>query len=240
MENLKDQKAITIWGDSVMRGVVFDEMKNRYTLLEENCADEASRALGLTLYNRSRMGCTVTKGFEILKRDLDEKQYDSAVALIEFGGNDCDYDWKKISEHPEVEYQPKTSLSVFVSQLREMVQTIYQRGIIPVMMSLPPIDAERYFAFFTRTGLNKDNILRWLGDIQHIYHWHERYNAAVIQVAEECSCPVANVRDAFLSQMDVRDYLCVDGIHPNAKGHELIRQVLEGFGSIRMQKLYAV
>lgn len=240
MDNLKDQKAITVWGDSVMRGVIFDENKNRYTLLGENSADEASRSLGLKLHNRSRMGCTVTKGLDILKRDLTEKQYNCDAALIEFGGNDCDYDWKKVAEHPEADHQPKTPLSSFVTQLREMVQTVYHRGIVPVMMSLPPIDAQRYFEFFTRAGLNKENILRWLGDIQHIYHWHERYNSAVLQVAEECSCPVVGVREAFLCQKDVRDFLCVDGIHPNAKGHELIRQALEGFGSLRIKKLSAL
>ena len=63
---MPESKTITVWGDSVMRGVVYNEEKDRYTLLEENSADGASRRLGLTLNNRARMGCTVTKGLAIL------------------------------------------------------------------------------------------------------------------------------------------------------------------------------
>lgn len=239
MGSLTDKKSITVWGDSVMRGVVFDESKNRYTLLDDNCADAASRALGLTLLNRSRMGCTVTKGLDILKRDLEGKM-DCDAALIEFGGNDCDYNWEQVAENPDRDHQPKTPIGLFTVQLREMVQTVCQRGILPVMMTLPPIDAQRYFNFFTRTGLNKENIMRWLGEVQHIYHWHERYNSAVVQVAEECSCPIVEVREAFLCERKIGDYLCVDGIHPNQKGHALIRQVLESFGGVKIPRLSVV
>ena len=63
---MQEIRSIALWGDSVMRGVVYDEQRGRYGLLPENAADRASRTLGLTLYNRSRMGCTVTKGLSII------------------------------------------------------------------------------------------------------------------------------------------------------------------------------
>ena len=226
---MEEIKTITVWGDSVMRGVVYDEQRQRYALLDRNSADAASTALGLRLNNRARMGCTVTKGLSILRRDLAAGP-ECDAALIEFGGNDCDYDWTQVAARPDVDHQPKTPLSLFTAQLREMVHLVRQRGILPVMMTLPPIDAERYFRFFTRGGLNRDNVLRWLGDVQHIYRWHERYNAAVVQVAEECACPIAGVREAFLSERRIGDLLCADGIHPNARGHALMESVLERFG----------
>lgn len=68
---MQEIRSIALWGDSVMRGVVYDEQRGRYGLLPENAADRASRTLGLTLYNRSRMGCTVTKGLSIMKRDIE-------------------------------------------------------------------------------------------------------------------------------------------------------------------------
>ena len=226
---MPESKTITVWGDSVMRGVVYNEEKDRYTLLEENSADGASRRLGLTLNNRARMGCTVTKGLAILKKDL-QAGVEGDAALIEFGGNDCDYHWEQIAADPDKDHQPKTPLSLFTAQLREMVRLVRERGMAPVMMTLPPIDAQRYFRFFTRGGLSKENILRWLGDVQHIYRWHERYNATVVQVAEECGCPLAGVREAFLCERRVGDLLCADGIHPNRQGHALIETVLERFG----------
>ena len=80
-----------------------------------------------------------------------------------------------------------------------MIALVRQKGIQPVLLTLPPIHAVRYFDFFTRGGLDRNNILQWLGDVEHIYRWHERYNNAVVQVARESDVPLADVRDAFLS-----------------------------------------
>lgn len=222
-------ETITVWGDSVMKGVVYDENKGRYTLLRDNAVDLASRRLGLSMRNRSRMGCTVTKGMAILQKDLQANEATDA-ALIEFGGNDCDFDWAAVAEDPNGHHDPKTPLAIFTAQLRDMVQTVRMKGIRPVILSLPPIHAQRYFEFFTRGGLNRDNVLHWLGDVQYIYRWHERYNNAVTHVAQDCACPIVDVREAFLAQRHYEDLLCVDGIHPNAKGHALIEKVLEAFG----------
>ena len=238
---MKLVQSIGVWGDSVMKGVVYDENKSKYTLLSENGADKASRKLGLRLFNRSRMGCTVTKGLQLLKKDLQRPEAACDAALIEFGGNDCDYDWAQVAAHPEQDHQPKTPLPLFIAQLRDMIDLVRQKGMQPVMMTLPPLHAQRYFDFFTRNGLSGDSILRWLGDVQHIYRWHERYNAAVMRVAQECGCPLADVRDAFLAERDCGDLLCADGIHPNAKGHALMESVLEGFGySFRRDGILAV
>ena len=43
---MKLVQSIGVWGDSVMKGVVYDENKSKYTLLSENGADKASRKLG--------------------------------------------------------------------------------------------------------------------------------------------------------------------------------------------------
>lgn len=158
---------------------------------------------------------------------------------LEFGGNDCDYDWAQVAQRPLDPHQPKTPLEIFLSQLREMVHLAKQKGMEPVMMTLPPIHAERYFNFFTRGGLNRENILLWLGDIQFIYRWHERYNAAVIRVAKECGCLLADVREAFLGQRHYEDLLCADGIHPNEKGHILMDGVLEDYGGVLRRPLAA-
>lgn len=237
---MKNVHSVTVWGDSVMKGVVFDEQKGKYALLPECGAERASKALGLELHNRSRMGCTVTKGLLLVKKDL-QLPVDSQAAIIEFGGNDCDHNWEEISQRPTDAHHPKTPLAIFESQLTDMIVTVKQKGITPIMMSLPPIHAERYFDFFTRNGLNKENILRWLGDVQFIYRWHERYNAAVVRVAQQCGCLLADIREVFLGQRHYEDWLCIDGIHPNEKGHEAMENVLENFGiSLKKQGVLAV
>ena len=67
MERLRE---IVLWGDSIMRGVVYDEAKQKYSLASPNWAEAASRVLGIPLRNRARMGCTVDKGLTLIQMDL--------------------------------------------------------------------------------------------------------------------------------------------------------------------------
>lgn len=236
---MRDIRSVTVWGDSVMKGVVYDEEKERYTLLPECSANRASRALGLRLRNRSRMGLYRHQGAPDHAKGSGDRRRRAAWLSSNSAGTDCDYDWAQVAQRPLDPHQPKTPLEIFLSQLREMVHLAKQKGMEPVMMTLPPIHAERYFNFFTRGGLNRENILLWLGDIQFIYRWHERYNAAVIRVAKECGCLLADVREAFLGQRHYEDLLCADGIHPNEKGHILMDGVLEDYGGVLRRPLAA-
>jgi lysophospholipase L1-like esterase len=110
-----------------------------------------------------------------------------------------------------------------------MITALKAKGIVPVLVSLPPLDAERYFAWVSRNGLNKQNILRWLGDVQHIYRWQERYSNAVSALARQHACHFVDVRDAFLSERDLGSLMCADGIHPNRKGHAVMERVFYEF-----------
>lgn len=210
--------SIAIWGDSILKGVLFNPEKCKYTLLKENCASLVAQRLGLSLTNRSIMGRTIEQGHASLDSDL-QKGRTGDIAIIEFGGNDCDFIWEEISKAPDAPHSPKTPLDVFEAQLLSMIETVREKGIQPLLMTLPPLHAQRYFDFITR-GLNAGNILSWLGgDIQMIYRWHERYSNAVMRIASETSSRVVDIRDAFLSRWNYADLLCADGIHPNEKGH---------------------
>ncbi|MBE6830962.1 MAG: SGNH/GDSL hydrolase family protein [Ruminococcaceae bacterium] len=97
-----------------------------------------------------------------------------------------------------------------------------------MLLSLPPIDAQRYFAWISR-GLNAENILRFLGDIEYIYRWHEMYNLAVYRLAMDQGVPLIDISSAFLKTGNFQDLICEDGIHPNENGHRLIGQTIEKY-----------
>lgn len=144
-------------------------------------------------------------------------------AFLEFGGNDCDFRWDQISANPRAEHLPATTPERFFAMYGEVINKLKSKGIQPVLMTLPPLDAERYFNWFTRTGLNKRAILDWLGDVQFIYRWHESYSSAIWEIGEAFGAPVADIRKIFLEQRNYSRFLCKDGIHPNAEGHQLIK-----------------
>ena len=143
--------------------------------------------------------------------------------------------WVSISAWSE----PPDTLPEFLAAYREMVSLLRGRGTEVYLMTLPPLDAVRYFNWIVRDGLSAANILQWLGDVQMIYRWHERYNVAVWQLSKETGCPVIDVRQAFLERKDYRTLLCEDGIHPNGAGHALIESVLVAYAQERLAEARA-
>jgi lysophospholipase L1-like esterase len=150
------------------------------------------------------------------------------IMLIEFGGNDCDMPWAEIAVAPDMPHKPKTVIESFERAIETMVQRAKSAGMYPVLVVPTPLDAGRYFEWVTQ-GLDRDAVLRHIGDIHHIYRWQECYANVVVDVAVALSCSLLNLRRAFLECMQLESLLCVDGIHPNAEGHALMLSCLEKF-----------
>ena len=211
-------ESIALWGDSIGKGIIYDEARGRYAIIKENCINLISQALNRPIANHARMGQTAAQALAMLRED---QCVPGGLAILEFGGNDCDMPWKEISEAPAEEHLPRQTLADFRASLTALVERVRGTGMTPLLVTPPPLDAERYFAWVSR-GLNAEAILRWLGDVEHIYRWQERYSAAVRDVAARTNSLLFDLRDLFLSERTVAPYLCVDGIHPNKEGHRII------------------
>ena len=146
--------------------------------------------------------------------------------FLMFGGNECNMDWDGISCDPDKDLKPKCSLEEFEERYTELINKIKKQQKIPVLLTLPPIDANKFFNDVSRTR-NKRNILHFLGDdIQMMYRWHEMYNLAVFKIAKANDVRLPDMTSRFLEQKHYSDLLCDDGIHPNEKGHTLIARII--------------
>ena len=118
-----------------------------------------------------------------------------------------------------------------------MIEDLRARDVLPILITLPPIDAERYFAWFTEKGrLDRAPILSWLGDIQMIYRYQELYSESVLKLSYQTHCPLVDIRSAFLDKRCYQQLLCQDGIHPNEKGYQLIYQSFAEFAAHPLEK----
>ena len=222
-------KSICLFGDSIGKGVVLDTTRGRYKLIKNSFANLFSTNMGISVENYSKFGCTVTKGKKLIESNLDKIRKFEFTAL-EFGGNDCDFDWSAISKYPNQHHNPKTDLDKFESNYSEIIDYVVSAGSKPVLLTLPPLDAKRYFSWISR-GRNAENIRRWLGDIDHIYRWHEMYSLAIAGLAAMKRVPLLDIRSTFLKARNYFELLCDDGIHPNEKGHQLIFNDIKGYVS---------
>ncbi len=217
---------ICLFGDSISKGVIIDEIRDKYAMTKHSFASILSAGeSALDLTNFSMLGCTIMKGRSMIERHIKDVQ-NCEVMVLEYGGNDSDHYWNEISENPTGNHLPKTPIDEFVSTYRDIINGLKEMGKKIVILNLPPIDEHKYFNWISR-GLNKENILRWLGGSdEFIYRWHETYNVQVCNIASEYNIPIIDIRTAFLEKRNYTDFLCDDGIHPNEKGHEIIAEVI--------------
>lgn len=210
---------LSIFGDSIMAGVVQED--GRYS----RCRDQFQRLENETdvrLDNHSSFGSTVVKGFERLNKFLRQGALGD-YTLVEFGGNDCAYDWAEVAAAPDEGHLSVVPPEVFEKQYEQMLLAVEAAGSKPVAATLPPISSSRYLAHVCRDGLDSAAILHWLGDLEAISRWQESYSAIVARVAEKLGCRVLDLRAAFpASGPALEQYLCQDGIHPNRLGQQLM------------------
>lgn len=210
---------LSIFGDSIMAGVVqengrYSRCKDQFIRLEEET--------GVKLDNHSSFGSTVVKGFERLEKFLAQGRLGD-YTLIEFGGNDCAYDWAEVAADPEGEHLSVVPPEEFEQEYAKMIRTVAEAGSLPVAATLPPISSRRYLAHVCRDGLDSRAILRWLGDLEAIHRWQEGYSAMVRRVAQSLGCRILDLRSVFPdSPEEQEEYLCPDGIHPNRLGQRLM------------------
>ena len=217
-------------GDSIIKGVLVQSEgeRSRYSLADKSIVECCAEKLGGESLNLGKMGCTIEAGERILDRYLD-KMSGAQYVLLEYGGNDSDYNWQEIAEAPEKEHFPRTRLEVFEQVYERVVCKIKQMGAIPLVLSLPPMDAERYFAFFSQKWEDgfRANVMRWLGGSTNtIMSGHELYNLATMRIAQRTGAQWIDVTSGLLKEHNFRAYLCDDGIHPNERGQRVIAEAV--------------
>ena len=219
-------RIIEIYGDSVMRGVIYSQEEKRYKLCEDHKFTSFSQN-DIYVTNNARMGFTISDGFSTIKKRIDSIEKNSTV-LLEFGGNDCDFNWKEISENPKGTFEPNVNKDDFMRLYFDVIDLIREKGAFPIICSIIPIDAEKYFNFISQ-GLDMNAILTWLGDVTMLSRWQEYYNLIIEKIAVMKDCAILDLRSAFLTAKNFKGLLCADGIHPTQLGHDLIKTEIRKF-----------
>lgn len=208
-------KQLLIFGDSVLRGVIYDGETGKYHL----CKDK----LGIEAHNLCRMGATSRQGVETVRKMLDVCD-ENTVALIEYGGNDCNYDWPRISQDPALDLPCAVMPEEYENNLKTICRLLTDKGSQVIFSSLLPLEENKFMRYISQ-GLSYDNILSWLGTVHRLTEWQAYYNAIVTDCAKKWHLPLLDLRSSVSA--DESDLFCLDGIHPTEAGHEKIHRFLE-------------
>ena len=184
----------------------------------------ASKALGFELNTQSVFGSIVSKTQRRLNRDI-EKGIFSDLAIIESGGNDCDYDWTQVSSSPDEKHLPRTTLEDFIQKISEMVDVCRKNKITPLIMTMPPLVRDRWYNHILH-GQDENAVLKILNDNpDRLYQNHELYNISLVEYAFKNSVQIVDMRKEMLLSENYRNLMCLDGIHPNKKGYKFMSEI---------------
>lgn len=218
---MENDKKLIIFGDSVLKGIMYDRDENRYRLVTKQLKEEYEN--DVEIVRCCHMGSTIEDGLEAIERFYSKNEADEV--LLEFGGNDSNHNWKEVSENPDGSFYPTISLEDFENKYQMAIDKCRSHGSKVRLATLIPIDAHKFLEFVSK-GLSKENILKWLGDESMLYRWHEGYNRIVESLAVKNNLELIDLRKSFLLSHDFKQLLCDDGIHPTITGHKLIEKEL--------------
>lgn len=217
---------VCLFGDSVGKGVVFDNEKGKYVSLKESFSEIIQKKTGVDIDNFCRFGCTLTKGEEIVHRKSELLNgYD--YVLLQYGANDCNFDWSKVAADPDGEHICNTPIDIFKETYKRLIKFVKDCGAKPILVSLTPVDSEKFYNWVSKNN-NPEAIMHFLKEASRIERWNEFYNNVVWNIASQCGVPVLDVRSPILFERDFDDLFCKDGMHPNSKGHRVIAESLYG------------
>ena len=102
---MKNEKSSVLFlGDSIIKGV--SVVDGRYRILDNSFYNIFSKTVFSSTKNKGRFGLTSRK---FLKDIGKLENADPDIVFFEIGGNDCNYNWKEISENPDEEHFPAVS-----------------------------------------------------------------------------------------------------------------------------------
>jgi lysophospholipase L1-like esterase len=105
-----------------------------------------------------------------------------------------------------------------------MIEYAKSKGAEVAVCNLVPIDSQKFMNWVSR-GLSYENILGWMGDVNRIARWQEYYSRLSEKVAHIANCAILDLRSIFNGSMG--NMLGIDGMHPSAEGHTVIREALQ-------------
>lgn len=211
---------LVLLGDSLMKGVMFSSERNRYMMYDDSWFIGAARRRGTDIVKHCKMGATIEFGLD----STDCIQAGDKV-VIEFGGNDSNYDWSVVAADPLAEHSANTPPEKFKRLYAETIKRVREVGAEPIVSNLIPIDSESFFRWISKTA-DGASVLKWLGDENMLYRWHEYYSRMIEETAFENGCRILDIRGELLKTRQFYRLLSSDGLHPNEEGHTRIRNLM--------------
>lgn len=135
------------------------------------------------------------------------------------------FDWRAIAADPSGRHESNIDLVAYKALYINKIAQARARGLEPVLVSLPVMDENRYFAFITR-GMSmqeRKNLLYWLGGkTERLRNIHELYNLALFRLAATQCVHIIDITSPMLATPNYNELLEQNGVTLSEAGESLV------------------
>ena len=135
------------------------------------------------------------------------------------------FNWREIAANPSGRHESNIDLVAYKALYINKIAQARARGLEPVLVSLPVMDENRYFAFITRgrSMQERKNLLYWLGGkTERLRNIHELYNLALFRLAATQCVHIIDVTSPMLANPNYSELLEQDGVTLSEAGEALV------------------
>lgn len=189
-----------VFGDSIAKGIV--TMNGKLETIEDNAVKLVSDYYHQTIDNVSFYGQTLKRIFDknIVSQYLDSlDHHEDLYVVFALGGNDSDYDWKKVAQNPYIHHDPKTPIQAFEEMLNQMIKQLQSKGISVILTTIIPLDSQLYFDQVISKMGDPEQIMIFLNqDVENIARQQREYSLAIMRCAEQTQCLLIDARSKMM------------------------------------------
>lgn len=144
------------------------------------------------------------------------------------------FNWKAIAADPSGHHEPKLDLVAYKALYTNKIAQVRAQGLEPVLVSLPIIDENRYFASITSgmTIQERKNLLYWLGGTtERLRNIHALYNLSLFRLAAVQCIHIVDITSPMLECAHYEQLLEQDGVTLSPTGKALVNSELSSLAS---------
>jgi hypothetical protein len=144
------------------------------------------------------------------------------------------FDWKAIASNPSGHHEPQIDLVAYKALYTNKIAQARACGQEPVLVSLPIMDEDRYFAYITR-GMSmqeRKNVLYWLGGkTERLRNIHAMYNLSLFRLAAVQCVHLVDITSPMLASTHFDELLDQDGVTLSPAGEAMVNRELASLAS---------
>lgn len=223
-------RTIYIFGDSLLRGVMPDE-NGMYHSTECIDFDGLAKKHDIVIKNYAMPTFTSKQGRDWMNKTLAAVEKPD-LAIVEYGGNDCDFRWRELAETDELVVNPhRVSLEEFAVTYGSILDDLEAMDIRTVVTLCPQLPPHVYLKHLSDSGVPEKVIHRYAASDEEFAAEYTAYKKVILKLANERQKSVLNIEKNFANLDNMVEYYSVDGMHPNEKGYHLIHNSFDEFFS---------